>query len=146
MSDWNIIPIAGDYDVTISFNHGAQLDSGQQLSLQPVNLKLKVTNSDAPLLQSECNLAKSLFLGARDSTEASNAANLLSKFNDVSALECLSQAYYSRSPYHFEYALIHAIGAMNAEAARKILTNIANGNRKEDAAIAKGELQRMKDR
>jgi hypothetical protein len=35
---------------------------------------------------------------------------------------------------------------MDSDAAKNVLTGIANGNRQEDAQVANGELQRMKNR
>jgi hypothetical protein len=131
--------------VQISFRHRAVVGTGEELSVQPVTVQLRVVKRDASLIRSECDLARSLFLNARNYDEAWAPANLLSKFSDASALECLTRAYYSGSPYHFESSFIHAIGEIDTDDAVSVLTKIANGDREEDAAIAKGELQRIRN-
>lgn len=141
LEDWNISPVPGHYDVAISFKYGAIIGAGDELPVQPVTVQLRVVKRDALLIRSECDLAKSLFLNSGNYNEAWVPANLLSKFSDPSALECLSQVYYSGSPYHFEPTFIRAIGNIGSDAARRTLTAIANGNRKEDAEIAAGVLQ-----
>lgn len=115
LKDWNISPLPGKYDVLISFKYGAFVGTGPELYLAPVNIKMEVVNRDYPRIRQECDSAKSLYLSARSYTEAANATNLLSKFTDSSALECLTKAYYSGSPYHFKYMFIHAIGGIGTD-------------------------------
>jgi hypothetical protein len=156
LKDWNISPIPGDYKVVISFRHMARIGTGEghmaltatgeELPVEPVTVQLRVVERDPSLIQSECELAKSLFLNAHNYDEAWAPANLLAKFGDASALECLSETHYAGSPHHIERALLHAIGNIGTDAARRILIDIANGNRKDDAEVAKGELDRMGQR
>ena len=145
LEDWNISLPPGRYNVLISFKYKISLSTGAELLLPPVEIRMEVVKRDSSRIKQECDSARSQYLNADSATQASTAANLLSKFKDPSALDCLTTVYDSQSPYDFGYLFIHAIADIGTDPAKRVLIDIANGNRKSDAQLAKSALQSIKN-
>ena len=143
LQDWSINLPPGDYYISIVFKYRATVDGNDSVPLPSANLRLKVVPINASLIKLSCEAAARSYTGAGNASDALMAIGLLSKFSNPAALDCLSDSYYSTSPYRLAYKLLSAIGGINTEKSRAILKAIAQSGDAENSRLAAAELEKL---
>lgn len=144
LQDWNLHLKPGVYAISVSFKYKAKLGQIPDLTLPLVRTSIDLVDGDSQVTKDACEKASNLYIDAQDSANALAAASLLAHFNNERALTCLTETYYAKSLYHFEYLIIRAIGNIGSTRAISALTTIASGANTEDAQIAENVIQRAK--